>query len=312
MSDLLPVSAVVATKNRAESLRRTLQSLARQNFQPAEIIAVDASGNDHTQAVCESSIPKLRSKICWNRATEHGAAVQRNHGVALAKQQFIWFFDDDIVFENDCVVHLWNALQTELKIGGVNAMIINQSYSSPGAVSRAVFTLLHGRREKTFAGKVIGPAVNLLPEDNDALPEIVPVEWLNTTCTMYRRAALPTPPFDSFFHDYSLMEDLALSIRVSQRGWTLANARHARIFHDSQSGRQKRDVAGMASMEFRNRYYVMTAILGRRRVTDHLRLVLWECFAIVSGLTSIRGLRDLPKVILGKLQASITSKGDSK
>ncbi len=38
---LLPVSAVVATRNRAAMLRRTLDSLAKQSAQPAEIIMVD-------------------------------------------------------------------------------------------------------------------------------------------------------------------------------------------------------------------------------------------------------------------------------
>jgi hypothetical protein len=64
----------------------------------------------------------------------------------------------------------------------------------------------------------------------------------------------------------------------------------------------------MASMESRNRYYVMTAILKRRRLSDHLRFVLWECFAVASGLTSIRGIRDLPRVMLGKLQSFTASR----
>src|SRR5204863_9646194 len=122
--------------------------------------------------------------------------------------------------------------------GGVSALIVNQKYHPPGAISRAVFTLMHGRSERTFAGRVIGPGINLLPEDREDLPEIVPVEWLNTTCTIYRRVALPSPPFDSVFTGYSMMEDLTLSLRVGQK-WKLANARTARIFHDSQPGPHK-------------------------------------------------------------------------
>ena len=112
-------------------------------------------------------------------------------------------------------------------------MIVNQKYHPPGVISRAVFTLLNGHRALNFAGRVLGPAVNLLPEDRDDLPEVVPVEWLNTTCTLYRREVLPSPPFDAVFRGYSMMEDLTLSLRVG-KGWRLANARTARIFHDSQ------------------------------------------------------------------------------
>jgi hypothetical protein len=158
-------------------------------------------------------------------------------------------------------------------------MIVNQRYQPPGLVSRILFTLMHGRREKSFAGRVIGPAINLLPEDREDLPEIVPVQWLNLGCTLYRREALPSPPFDSVFVGYSMMEDLTLSLRVG-RHWKLANARTARIFHDSQPGDYKADVRALAAMELVNRHYVMTKICERRGVAAYLRLWLWELFQL--------------------------------
>src|SRR4029077_19457523 len=108
----------------------------------------------------------------------------------------------------------------------------------PGRVSRLVFRLMGERREASYAGKGLGPAGNLLPENRDDLPEMVPVQWLNTTCTMYRREALPEPPFPTNFTGYSLMEDLALSLQVG-KSWRLMNARTARVFHDSQPGDHK-------------------------------------------------------------------------
>ncbi len=50
----------------------------------------------------------------------------------MASQRFIWFFDDDILFESDCVSRLWRALKSDSRVGGVNAMITNQRYGSPG------------------------------------------------------------------------------------------------------------------------------------------------------------------------------------
>ena len=109
----------------------------------------------------------LYSRVRWLKAAECGAASQRNQGVAVATQPFIWFFDDDIVFESDCVRFLWSAIEANQRLGGVNAMIVNQRYQTPGRISRLMFNLMHGRAEATFAGKVIGPAINLLPEDHD-------------------------------------------------------------------------------------------------------------------------------------------------
>ena len=304
MAVFIPVSAVIATKDRATSLARTLDSLAAQGVLPAELIAVDGSVGDDSRTVLENWGAKFAPQIVvrWQRAENLGAAIQRNQGIGAVTQPFVWFFDDDILFEPDCVSRLWRAMEGDPQLGGVNAMITNQQYHPPGRVSRTVFTLMHGRRERSFAGRVLGPAVNLLPEDRDDLPEVVPVEWLNTTCTLYRRAALPVPAFDSIFTGYSLMEDLTLSVRVG-RTWRLANARAARIFHDSQPGTHKADVRGLAAMELVNRHYVMTQVLRRDRWRDFLRLLLWESFQLVVCLTGSASRAQFPQKLRGKWQA---------
>ncbi|MBM3550216.1 MAG: glycosyltransferase family 2 protein [Alphaproteobacteria bacterium] len=293
----LPLSAVLPTRDRASVLLRTLKSLTAQSVLPAELIVVDGSTRDDARAIVEQWAAEVApaTKAIWLRATTLGAAAQRNQGVAIATQPFVWFFDDDILFEPECVARLWRAIESDGALGGVNAMIVNQRYQPPGRVSRMMFALMSGRNEPTFAGKVLGPAVNLLPEDRDDLPEVVPTEWLNTTCTIYRREALPDPLFDSIFTGYSMMEDLTLSLRVAKR-WRLANARTARIYHDSQPGAHKSDIAALDEMELVNRHYVMTQVLGRARAPDYARLALWEAFQFACSASKGARLR-------GKLRA---------
>jgi GT2 family glycosyltransferase len=237
--------------------------------------------------------------VIWQRAVQAGAAAQRNQGVALTTQPFIWFFDDDIVFEPDCVQNLWHAIESDEMLGGVNAMITNQRYSKPGKVSRTLFRLLHGKSEASYAGKCIGPALNLLPEDDSVLPEVVPVEWLNTTCTIYRKSALRIPPFSEHFTGYSLLEDLALSLTIG-RNWKLANARTARIFHDSQPGVHKDNPTRIAEMALVNRHYVMNHVLHRNSLTDHVKLGLLEAFGVVTSLVAPGSWKTLPFVLIGK------------
>ena len=275
---VLPISAVVATIDRSQVLSRTLDSLQAQAVLPAELIIVDASVDNHTRQAAAAFASQVNSSGCsvtWEQAKARGAAVQRNQGVVGMTQPIAWFFDDDIIFEPQCLLRLWDALQSDAGLGGVSAMIINQHYQRPGTASRLLFRFMAGRAQDTYAGQVIGPAVNLLPEDRDDLPEVVPVQWLNTTCTLYRREALPRPPFPSYFTGYSLMEDVTLSLTVGKR-WKLANVRTARIYHDSQPGIHKSDPVAVSRMELVNRSYVMTEILGRRSFVDFARLVLWE------------------------------------
>jgi GT2 family glycosyltransferase len=281
--DTLAASAVVPTLNRPDALCAALDSLEMQGVLPAELIVIDASDDTRTRDLIAEFDLRVRDfcSVQWIPASDRGAASQRNQGVGVATQPVIWFFDDDIIFEPECVTRLWRALQSDSQIGGVNAMIVNQRYEPPGIVSRVVFELLHGRKELSYAGKIIGPAVNLLPEDREDLPEVVQVDWLNTTCTLYRREALPYPPFPQRFTGYSLMEDVTLSLLVG-RTWKLANARTARICHKSRPGAHKADVAEVARMQLVNRHYVMTHVLGRNRASDHMRLVIWELFQVAA------------------------------
>ena len=303
-TEMLPISLIIATKDRPAVLSRTLESLAAQHVLPCEMIIVDGSSKDDSQKVvaqwARDSAPQVT--LHWQRAEKLGAAVQRNQGVAVATQSVIWFLDDDILLEPECLVRLWSALNSDSQIGGVNAMITNQRYQSPGRISRFMFRLMAGRNYVSYAGRILGPAINLLPEDRDELPEIVPVEWLNTTCTMYRHQALPTPPFPAHFTGYSMMEDLTLSATVG-KNWTLLNARTARIFHDSQPGSHKSDPVALAEMELVNRYYVMTQVLDRRGLRMLMKLALWESFQFLSLLRSNRNPTLWAQTLWGKLRA---------
>ena len=262
MAQLIPISALLPTRDRILSLSKMLASLAKQTVQPAEIIIVDASGDELTKRLCQSQIPDLDSQINYYQAIDPGAATQRNQAFLYAAQDFIWLIEDDITFEPYCLERLWAALQSDPNLGGVNAMITNQQYVPPGRVSRYIFRYLNGRQEASYAGKCLGGAVNLLPEDNPNFPDVVAVEWLNSGCTIYRRAALPTPLFPPIFTGYSLMEDLTLSLTVGKQ-WKLANVRSARIFHDSQPGEYKSDLGILAKMDLVNRHYVMTQVLAK-------------------------------------------------
>jgi glycosyltransferase involved in cell wall biosynthesis len=290
-----------------------LNSLAQQLAQPAEMVVVDASQNRQTEKLFASARPGLRTKCIYRRAQAIGAAVQRNEAVSHTSYENVLFLDDDIVFEPDCISKLWAALRSDTSIGGVNATIMNQQYLSPGKVSEILFRILNGRSEASYAGRCIGPALNLLPEDRPDLPETVAVEWLNSTCTLYRKAAMPNPPFSDHFVGYSFMEDVALSLTVAEK-WKLANARTARIYHDSQPGKYKDNERLMARMELVNRHYIMSRILARTHVLDYMKLALLELFGITTSLTSTRAWRGLPSVLIGKasgVAAIIRSAGES-
>ena len=300
MSDRLPISGIIPTSERNRVLLQTILSISKQSFQPAEIIVIDASEEFNSTLELDNKFSELKSELKWVKADKKGAAKQRNQGVSLAKYDFILFMDDDIVLEENCIERLWIAINTYPKIGGANAMITNQRYLPPGLISCNFFKMLNGKKLNSYAGKVIGPAYNLLPEDNPSLPEIIEVEWINTTCSLYRKKALPSPLFPTHFEGYSLMEDLALSLSVGKK-WRLYNARTARIFHNSQSGKHKNNIIEISKMELVNRHYIMTRILGRKGFINESKLFLLQIFGFVSFIVSHRKVKGIAKYATGKL-----------
>lgn len=279
---IISVSVIIPTKNRHDVLERTLNSIGEQNYQPYEILVIDASLDDKTFKVCNKYKMVSKSKLIYCQAIIEGAASQRSQGIDLSTTPFIFFMDDDIILYPFCIMFLWDFIQTNMEIGGVNAMITNQRYHSPGTITRIFYRMLHGKKLISYAGLCFGPAWNILPEDKEGLPIFQEVQWLNTTCTLYRKIALPNPPFTNHFKGYSLMEDLTLSLIVG-RLWKLYNVRKAKIFHDSQPGAHKDDIQEMEKMELMNRFYVMTNIMGRRRILDYWKLLILELFMLLSS-----------------------------
>ncbi len=89
-------SVVIATKDRQEYLRRTLESLARQTEAPPfEVIVVDNGSADGTRSVVEAraeSVPAVR----YVAEPQPNRGKARNRGVELAAGRYIVFCDDDV------------------------------------------------------------------------------------------------------------------------------------------------------------------------------------------------------------------------
>jgi hypothetical protein len=128
---------------------------------------------------------------------------------------------------------------------------------------------------------------------------------------MYRRRALPDPVFPAYFEGYSLMEDVALSAGVG-RNWKLANARTARIYHDSQPADYKSDPAALARMSLVNRHYVMSRVLERRRLRDYAKLALWELFQLSSSAVRNRLGENFWRMLRGKWLGLLAILGGSR
>jgi glycosyltransferase involved in cell wall biosynthesis len=93
------VSVIIPTFNRADMLKRAIQSAIFQDHHSLEIIVVDDASSDRTQQVVKSFND---DRIIFLRNAENkGVSFSRNVGLMQAKGEFIAFLDSDDEFEFD-------------------------------------------------------------------------------------------------------------------------------------------------------------------------------------------------------------------
>ena len=111
-TSLLPVSIIVCTRNRAESLGRTLAALARLDVSalPAvELVIVDNGSTDGTAELVRTAAGSFPYPVRLVSCPEKGLSRARNAGVAEARHALILFTDDDCLPEPDWAVRLAEA-----------------------------------------------------------------------------------------------------------------------------------------------------------------------------------------------------------
>jgi glycosyltransferase involved in cell wall biosynthesis len=87
------ISVVLPTYNRAESLRRAMDSVLGQTWSDLELIVVDDGSTDDTQHVIERIEDQRLRYIHYPQ--RRGASAARNTGLKVAKGDFIAFQDSD-------------------------------------------------------------------------------------------------------------------------------------------------------------------------------------------------------------------------
>lgn len=84
------VSVIVPVYNGARFLAETLRTALEQTLPPHEVIVIDDGSHDASAAIAEAT-----PGVTCVRQPNRGAALARNHGIALASGEFVVFLDQD-------------------------------------------------------------------------------------------------------------------------------------------------------------------------------------------------------------------------
>ncbi|NOZ67646.1 MAG: glycosyltransferase [Deferribacteres bacterium] len=92
------ITAVVPVFNRAQTVKRAVDSILSQSYMPVEIIAVDDCSTDGTREILEGYGDRI-TRIYLSRNS--GPSAARNRGIENARTEWIAFLDSDDCWERD-------------------------------------------------------------------------------------------------------------------------------------------------------------------------------------------------------------------
>jgi GT2 family glycosyltransferase len=272
MAALPAYSVVIATFERAQDLRDALASLAAQTHLPAQVVVVDSSRDEESEKVCASA---TGLSLTYERAREPSAAKQRNQGAERVTTELIAFSDDDSILPPETCAKL-AAVFTDETVGGVAARLEGPSRPVPKGLLRAYYRLQAGYEHPTYGAQLFGPAINCYPSYTEAAGELIPAQWLSSTCVFYRTALFQREKFPSFA-GYSSMEDVHLSARIGKTHRLFFHA-SAPFEHRDATSQWKRNHRALARSRIRNQRTVAREVLGFTGAKFELKLLLHRLF----------------------------------
>ena len=216
------VAVVVATRNRASALQRTLRRLVALPEQPA-VIVVDNASDDGTGELIRASFPDVRVI----ELSENAGAAARTVGARHTETPFVAFSDDD-------------------------------SWWAPGALARAADVLEGCPRLALLAARIlVGPderedetcaAMANSPLGSDAdLPGRRVLGFVACGSVVRRSAFLGVGGFDARFAVGG--EERVLAVDLERAGWRLAYVPEVVAHHHPST---ERDEWGRREAELRN------------------------------------------------------------
>lgn len=112
---VMDISVVLATYNRAESLRITLESFSKLCFlaqSTVELLVVDNNSKDSTCEVVQKFAARVEFPVRYIFEKKQGRSAALNSGIVQANGEIVVFTDDDVVFHREWLSNLKRAFDS--------------------------------------------------------------------------------------------------------------------------------------------------------------------------------------------------------
>ena len=125
------VTIVLCTRDRAQSVRRTLKSLGALQYTKLEIIVVDNAPSDELTHDIVRAFMRAESRLRYVREPHRGLSYARNRGLAAATGELIAFTDDDVEVDPLWIHGLMRGFQRGEDVACVTGLVASASLAHP-------------------------------------------------------------------------------------------------------------------------------------------------------------------------------------
>jgi glycosyltransferase involved in cell wall biosynthesis len=285
----LAYDVVVATRNRPDILKLSLELLSKQTRQAKNVIIVDASDDPEPVRQIVQNLTTNWDSLTLLSNQRRGLTRQRNIGLDLCTSEIVVFPDDDSLLFDDVMHHVMETYERdrEGRIGGVCSAEATVSPVSLTTIEQTTYRLNAAHRlQKRVARYRYACEHWLFPDplhtvgkklqsqipvpDFVVWPDYAVVPAMTGFRMSFRTAVIRERRFNEVLRDYCLYEDVDACFAVA-KSHLLVGARRAQIYHHKAPEPRAKGFE-MGLVQVINRVYV----IGRR--TEFNTLLRWRLF----------------------------------
>jgi glycosyltransferase involved in cell wall biosynthesis len=127
------VSIIIPTYNRCELLRKTIDSFLKINYPVdlLEVIIADNNSTDSTRNMVSEIKEKSKFPIIYHLEEQQGVHYARNSAAKIAKGEFLYYTDDDMIADEDLLCELLKVISMDAQIGTATGRVLPKWETTP-------------------------------------------------------------------------------------------------------------------------------------------------------------------------------------
>jgi len=116
----MKISVIAATFNSEDTVRDSIESVLRQNYQEIEYLIVDGNSKDNTLEIVKEMEPHFQGRLRFISESDEGIYDAMNKGIKMATGEVVGILNSDDFFTSDEVIsEVANAFENDKSLDAV-------------------------------------------------------------------------------------------------------------------------------------------------------------------------------------------------